>query len=239
MRTFMATACVLLAVQQIPPKPTFKSGVAAVEVDVVVTDGSGRPVRGLTKDDFTITEDARPVEVAMFSAIDLPEAPSGATMPSADRSGSAHASNDQSQDGRIILIVLDDGLVTLSAARMATVKSIARHAVERLGPSDLAAVITTSGKRSGQAEFTTEKWRLLEAIDRYVPQSENDPPEIGAAPGSSVSSVQPRAERLEAVRIRASMAGLTSATKGLSKAAGQSRGNHQGSTNWLGMGLDS
>jgi VWFA-related protein len=216
MKTFVAAAWVLLAMQQVPPRPTFKSGVIAIEVDVVVTDRSDRPVRGLDKDDFTITEDDRPVEMATFAAIDLPEAPPGATIPPADRSGSAHASNDQSQDGRVILIVLDDGLVNLSAARMVTVKSIARRAVERLGPSDLAGVVTTSGKRGGQAEFTTEKWRLLDAIDRYVPQSEFAPPAIAAPAGSSVGPVESHAERLDDIRIQAAMIGLTSAVKGLS-----------------------
>ena len=203
----------VLALQQPPAKPTFKSTTVLVEVDAVVTDGSGRPVRGLAKEDFTITEDGRPVDIATFSAIDVPEAPPGAAIPPADRSGSAQASNDQPQDGRVILIVLDDGLVNLSAARMVQVKSIARRAVERLGPSDLAAVVTTSGRRGGQAEFTTEKWRLLAAIDRYVPRSEYEAPAIAAS--GTMAPVQSRAERVDQIRLRAALAGLTDSLKGL------------------------
>jgi hypothetical protein len=41
-----------------------------------------------------------------------PEAPRDAAIALADRSGSAHASNDQPQDGRVILIVLDHLPVT-------------------------------------------------------------------------------------------------------------------------------
>ena len=171
MKPSLLAVCLVFAMQQAPPRPTFKSGVTLIEVDVVVTDRSGRPVRGLSKDEFTIAEDGMPVDIATFSAIDLPEAPRDAPIPPADRSGSSHASNDQPQDGRVVLIILDDGLVSLSAARMATVKSIGRRAVERLGPSDLAAVVTTSG-RPGAQEFTTEKWRLLAAVDRFVPRSE-------------------------------------------------------------------
>jgi hypothetical protein len=40
--------------------PTIKSEVRIVLVDVVVTSGDGRPVRGLRKEDFQVTEDGRP-----------------------------------------------------------------------------------------------------------------------------------------------------------------------------------
>ena len=213
MKACLAVACLLLGLQQVPPRPTFKSGATLVEVDVVVSDRSGRPVRGLNRDDFAVSEDGTPVDIATFSAIDLPEAPRDAPIAPADRSGSAHASNDQPENGRVVLIVLDDVLVSLSAARMVTVKSIGRRAVERLGPSDLAAVVTTSGRLGGQAEFTTEKWRLLAAIDRFVPQSEYDSPGIASSPGTP--PVQSRADRLDETRIRSAMTGLTSGINGL------------------------
>jgi hypothetical protein len=40
-----------------------KENVRRVIVDVVVTDGSGRPVRGLTRDDFSVAEDGKPQRV--------------------------------------------------------------------------------------------------------------------------------------------------------------------------------
>ena len=213
MKAQLITVCLLLAIQQVPPKPTFRSNATLVEVDVVASDGSGRPVRGLRKEDFLVAEDGAPVEIATFSAIDLPQAPRDAAIAPADRSGSAHASNDQLQDGRVVLIVLDDLLVSLSAARMVTVKSIGRRAVERLGPSDLAAVVTTSGRLDAQAEFTTEKWRLLAAIDRFVPQSEFDSPAIGSSPGTP--PVLSPADRLGQTRMRSAMVGLTTAIRNL------------------------
>ena len=139
LKTFLPAALLLLAAQQPPaPKPGFKSGVTVVEVDVVVTDKSGRPVRGLRREDFEISEDGSPVEIATFSAVDVPEAPRHSVIPPADRSGSAFASNESADDGRVMLIVLDDVQVSFTSGRMATVKSIARRAVERLGPADLA-----------------------------------------------------------------------------------------------------
>ncbi len=194
--------------------PGFKSGVTVVEVDVVVTDKSGRPVRGLRREDFEISEDGSPVEIATFSAVDVPEAPRDSIIPPPDRSGSAFASNDQADDGRLILIVLDDIQVSFTAGRMATVKSVARRAVERLGPADLAAVMTTSGRLGGQTEFTTDKSRLLDAIERFVPQGEHDLPAIAdalpSAPGAN-----PRAQRIGELRTRSAMAGLSVAARAL------------------------
>src|SRR6266536_6268451 len=41
--------------------------VKIINVDVTVTDGSGKPVNDLTKDDFEITEDGRPQTIKNFS----------------------------------------------------------------------------------------------------------------------------------------------------------------------------
>ena len=40
--------------------------IRVVNVDVHVTDKKGRPVTGLTRDDFVVTEDGAPVEIAYF-----------------------------------------------------------------------------------------------------------------------------------------------------------------------------
>ena len=214
-KTFLSAVLLLLAAQQAPPpKPGFKSSVTVVEVDVVVTDKSGRPVRGLRREDFEISEDGSPVEIATFSAVDVPEAPRDSIIPPPDRSGSAIASNDQAQDGRLILIVLDDIQVSFTASRMATVKSVARRAVERLGPADLAAVMTTSGRLGSQTEFTTDKSRLIAAIERFVPQREHELPAI-ADSLPSPSGANPPAQRIGDLRTRTVMAGLSVAARAL------------------------
>ncbi len=81
-----------------------------------------------------------------------------------------------------MLIVLDDYHVRFDAGFLVRTKAIARKLVERLGPSDQAAVIATSGRSVMQAEFTGDKSRLIDTIDKFFPQSEQ--------PESSESSVQ-------------------------------------------------
>jgi Ca-activated chloride channel family protein len=50
----------------------FRSGVELINVDVTVTDRSGRFVSGLRLDDFVVYEDNKPVEVTHFSAERVP-----------------------------------------------------------------------------------------------------------------------------------------------------------------------
>ena len=180
------TVLLLIALGQAAAQPVFKSGVDLVEVDVVVIDKSGQPVRGLSRNDFQVFEDGKPVELSTFAAIDVPPAPAAAELPAPDHSGSSLGSNDHAEDGRVLLVVLDDYHVSFDAGRMKAARDIARKLVERMGPSDLAAVVSTSGRSSSQADFTGDKARLVAAIDRFFPQSESSATEPGRAapPGS-------------------------------------------------------
>ena len=215
-RTLLLPAFLLFVAAQQPqvPKPSFKSNVILVEVDVVVTDTSGRLVRDLRAEDFTVAEDGKPVAIASFSAVNIPPGPRESPASPPNRSGSSFASNEDTQDGRLLLIVLDDVQTSFTAGRTAFVKSIARRTVERLGPADVAGIVSASGRLGGQAEFTSDKSRLLEAIERFRPQGEHELPAI-ATPPPSISDGNPRAARIEDSRVRSAMTGLTVAARAL------------------------
>lgn len=57
--------------QGAPDRPTFKSGVQFIEVDVLATDEDGDAVRDLTKEDFTLLEDDRPQTIANFAYVEV------------------------------------------------------------------------------------------------------------------------------------------------------------------------
>jgi VWFA-related protein len=69
-----ATAAALLASAepQAPQQPTFPTGTELVTVDVVVTGKDGQPVTGLRREDFTVSEDGAPQEIASFEAVHRP-----------------------------------------------------------------------------------------------------------------------------------------------------------------------
>lgn len=50
----------------------FSTAILEVEVYVSVTDGQGRPVRDLTREDFTVLEDDTPQTITTFAASELP-----------------------------------------------------------------------------------------------------------------------------------------------------------------------
>jgi VWFA-related protein len=55
--------------------PSFPAGVEQVVVDLVVTDGKGKPVAGLTPSDLVVSEDGVRQSIASFEAVELPESP--------------------------------------------------------------------------------------------------------------------------------------------------------------------
>src|SRR5256885_4649223 len=62
----------------------FRSRVHRVILDVVVTDSNEKPVRGLTRDDFTVAEDGKTQRVLSFDVHDfdaVPETPKVPDLP--------------------------------------------------------------------------------------------------------------------------------------------------------------
>ena len=166
--------------QQPQPEPqgpvaTFRAGVRAIQVDAVVTDEDGTPVRGLTEDDFEIVEKGKPQAITTFEAVDIP-----IESQPPDLADSDVVTNEG--DGRIYLIVLD----VISAQNGAFAKRFLRTFFqEHFGPSDVAAVMLLDrGHRDSGQDFTSNRRLLINGIDRYIGYSENEAGEA-VAPGSA------------------------------------------------------
>lgn len=146
--------------------PTFRAGTEIVHLDVSVLDKDRRPVRGLTAADFTIIENGQPQPVVAFSAIDVPDAvpPTARWM----RDVPADVSTNQLDGKRLVVIVFDDFTVAGGLATLREAQKAARRTIDGLGPNDVAAVVFTIDNRRPQ-DFTTDRARLLAAIDRVQP----------------------------------------------------------------------
>lgn len=160
--------------QQQPPP--FRATTDVVLLDVSVLDKSRRPVRGLTKEDFTILEDGVAQDVATFSAVDLPDAevPSAKWMTRAPLDVQTNAM----PDGRLILIYLDERQPTNDPFATKASKEAAHAIVDKLSPKDVAAVGFMLDHRGAQ-EFTTDHARLHAAIDTYSPSQPVGVPLLG------------------------------------------------------------
>jgi VWFA-related protein len=146
------------------PPVTFRVEVNYVEVDAVVTDGQGVPVRDLTKDDFELFEDGRRQDVTSFSLINIPieraERPLFAAAPI-----EADVQDNDSVEGRIYLIVLDD--LHTDFTRTPRVRTAAVRFIEQnFGTNDMAAVAFTGRAGDGQ-DFTNNPRLLINSINKF------------------------------------------------------------------------
>lgn len=145
---------------------TFRAGVDLVQIDVVVLDKNRKPVTGLMAADFTITEDGRPVSIDAFAPITLP-GPVVSTGAAWIRDVAPDVvTNTRADEGRLVVIVMDRSIPVGPGTVMA--RKIASAVVDALGPSDLAAIVMSSGF-SNELEphnFTADRARLRAAIAR-------------------------------------------------------------------------
>jgi VWFA-related protein len=150
------------------PPVQLSASVNVVLVDAVVLDERGRFVTDLRREEVEIREDGRAQTLAGFELVSLATAaPAPAPLASAPVAPVDTRSNARPFDGRIYFIVVDD--LHISAARTNLARSIARQFIEQqVRADDLAAVITTSGNRNAAQGFTSDKTRLLRAVDACV-----------------------------------------------------------------------
>ncbi len=146
--------------------PRFRSGVEVVELDVSAIDKEGRPVRGLTAADFTVLEDGQPQSIVQFAAVDIPDPPPAPT--AWVRDVVPEVQDNIVADRRLFVILLDDARSPANPLIVKSTKAMARSLVNQLGPSDLAAVVFTSHNSHAQ-DFTSDRPRLLAAIDTFTP----------------------------------------------------------------------
>ena len=143
------------------PQATFRGGTDLVQVDVSVLDSRRHPVRGLTAADFTIFEDDQPREIQAFSEVSLPD-----RLQPSDAAWTREVARDVAtnqvahEEGRLVIIVLDR-TIPIGEPTM-TARRIAAAAIDQLGPSDLAAVVSTSN--GAVQNLTSDRSRLLQAI---------------------------------------------------------------------------
>jgi VWFA-related protein len=162
---------VLLGAQAPQSPPVFRAEANLVEVIVRVTDREGRFIPDLTQADFALEEEGRAQTIVAFNRVDLPRAPvavAAAARPVLDAPVmSSVATNARVEEARLFVLILDDVLTAPQftiPARQAARAFVERH----IAPNDLVAAFSTSGRGVQTQEFTSDKTRVLQAIDRFI-----------------------------------------------------------------------
>jgi VWFA-related protein len=123
---------------QTPQTPLFRGGVSLVPVDVTVVDRDGKPVKGLTADDFDIKLDGRaePVRTVDFEATPTAHAVSAPAEHQATNTTPVATP-------RVIVMLVDDLMIT--GDRDKDLFFAASTFVAGLPPTDWVGFTTTSG----------------------------------------------------------------------------------------------
>jgi VWFA-related protein len=140
--------------------------VRAVNLEAVVTDREGRPVRGLTAADFRLLVDGREVPIDYFT-----EVVAGETVSAPAAGGEAGspalppAAPAVGRIGRSYLLFLDDSF-SIAAQRNAVLKRIEKS-LELLGPEDRMALVAFDGACLEKlSDWTNDGSALAAAFER-------------------------------------------------------------------------
>lgn len=146
-----------------PETPTFPARVELVTVDAVVADKKGSPVTGLTRDDFTLTEDGVRQAIESFEAIQAPAAAAVGAAPAIPRVSTNAL--PQARTARTFVIVFDDVHLTLSQARRAKI-AVAELLKAGIREGDRVTLVSTGGDAWWTARMAAGRDELIALLKR-------------------------------------------------------------------------
>jgi VWFA-related protein len=171
-----------------------------VRIDVEVTDKSGRPIKGLKAEQFTITDDGKPQKISSFSYSDIEKIETAGEVDAtpvvvpvdapAATAGPAEAMSEQTRDRRMMVLFFD--LTSMQTDDIQRAHDAAEKFVKKqMSPADLVAIVTFSVRLSVLVNFTNDRAMLEKGIARLLPgalSSLGDP--LAAAAQNGEADVQ-------------------------------------------------
>lgn len=178
--------------QPVQAPPTFRADVQMIDVDVVVTDKDGKPVKDLTRDDFEIVDHDKVQDVRTFTLIDLPIESLSALAARRAEVEPDVVTNTQ-PEGRTYVLLVDTAETDLRA----------RHLTERwldevVQPSDRVAIVYAQGSTTNSQTFTSSRRLLLNGINRMIRGGSNARANVDEATRQldTLQAIQDISERL-------------------------------------------
>ncbi|HZR24449.1 MAG TPA: VWA domain-containing protein [Vicinamibacterales bacterium] len=184
MLVLIACGSALVAAQQPGQTPVFRSGARLNVVDVTVTDKQGKPIDGLTANDFVLTEDGEPQTISQVAfqrieidpAVDRPLPPAPPPPPRAASAAPAvqptiaasTAGAIRYRDRRLIVLYFDlssmpppDQMRAFTAAR--------KYLAEQIRPQDLVAILTfQNGAVRVKTDFNGDRAALQQVVETLI-----------------------------------------------------------------------
>ena len=158
-------------------KATIRSTVSLVEIDVQVTGRDGKPIKGLTQDQFTVTEDGKPQKVSTFEYNDIEKietAGKGEEAPITIPIGAVTSPEEVKSvvhDHRMIVLFFD--MTSLQPEDLLrSTRAAQKYLQEQMTPADLVGVVEFGNTLKVIANFTNDRELLNQAVEALVPGHE-------------------------------------------------------------------
>ncbi len=179
-RTLLAllTSFTLLAQKQ-DDIPVFRTSANLVIVTVYVRDKDGRPLTGLKKEDFVLSENGKSQTISVFDFQQLSAAGAASEQPPtvavldesakpAAASSPLRANEDRQRfrDKRLLIMFFD--WTSLQPADQVHAKEAAeKFLTEKMTPADLVQIVSFGSRLKVDQEFTSDRDALLDVIRKY------------------------------------------------------------------------
>jgi len=159
---------------QAQPQPTFRTATHLRVQTVSVKDKQGRPITGLTSQDFVVTEDGRPQEIAFVRYELLDEAPASHVPAVSPDAGLPRATDvevpvpgDDRYRGRRLMILYFDLFSMPFFDQIRMYAAADRYIAGGMSPADLVAIIAfENGKVTVKQLFTDDRAALRVVVAR-------------------------------------------------------------------------
>ena len=164
--------------------------VTVVNVQTFVTDKDGRPVTGLSRDDFDLFEDGRPVDITNFYAVESgrrrPPPTAAPASPDAGQPTVSAVSQLTDPDDRLRLVILVDNVNIEAVHRNRVFREIRQFLLEELDSDDEVMLVSYERSLKVKQPFTSD----VHLVSRTLFELEE----------LSTNSSQARNERFELIR---------------------------------------
>jgi VWFA-related protein len=128
--------------------------VNVVNLDVFVSDKQGKPLEGLRAEDFTVTEDGKPVKITNFYT--EKRGPAVQTTAKGSAAGGAKTAAERPQDQRLRLVVFVDDVNTEPSSRAPILDRIGPFLRQQLLPGDEVMLVRYAQKLDIRRSFTSD-----------------------------------------------------------------------------------
>src|SRR2546427_2156005 len=159
-----ALACSIVVSAQAPQRPpgfSERVDVARIIVDARVVDDAGRPMLGLTADDFSVKIDGRPARVDTAAWVGADRQPDQKPLDSLPTVDSARSP----QEGRLIVLLFQKSLEASRIVGLMRMLHEGREFLNTLAPSDRVAILCFDSHLIIWTDFTNDRARLEPVLE--------------------------------------------------------------------------